>query len=128
GGNIFDGKTFDEFCQKESEEAFHRLGVLRMDVDDLGYIFQNGIPPERATLSRYAALSRSFDYFFSGYLNTIQQAIAPNTSFIIYSGGDDLFIVASWEDAVKLAKQIRDDFKVFTCDNPAFTVSGGIAI
>ena len=128
GGNIFDGSTFDEFCKKDNEEAFSRLGVLRMDVDNLGYIFQLGIPPERATLSRYAALSRSFDYFFSGYLNTIQQIVAPNTSFIIYSGGDDLFIVASWEDAIKLAKQIKDDFKTFTCDNPSFTVSGGIAI
>lgn len=128
GGNIFDGKTFDEFCQKESKDAFKRLGVLRMDVDNLGYIFQSGILPERATLSRYAALSRSFDYFFTGYLNNIQQEIAPDSSFIIYSGGDDLFIVASWEDAIKLAKCIQSDFKEFTCNNPAFSVSGGIAI
>jgi CRISPR-associated protein Csm1 len=56
-------------------------------------------------------VSRSFDYFFSGYLNTIQQEIAPDTSFIVYSGGDDLFNVASWEDAIELAKKIRSDFK-----------------
>lgn len=128
GGNLFDGKTFDEFCDKESEDVFRRLGVLRMDVDNLGSIFQKGIIRERVTLSRMAALSRSFDYFFTGYINTIQQKIAPDTSFIVYSGGDDLFIVASWEDAIRLAKTIRDEFKDFTCNNPAFSLSGGIAI
>lgn len=128
GGNTFDGKTFDEFCNKESSDAFKRLGVLRMDVDNLGNIFQKGIQKERATLSRFAALSRSFDYFFSGYLNTIQREIAPNTSFIVYSGGDDLFIVGSWEDAIKLAIKIKDDFKEFTCKNSAFSLSGGVAI
>ena len=38
-----------------------------------------------------------------------------------------MFIVASWEDAIKLAKQIKDDLRLHP-DNPAFTVSGGIAI
>lgn len=128
GGNIFDGRTFDEFCHKDAPNVFKRLGVLRMDVDNLGNIFQNGIIKERATLSRFAALSRSFDYFFSGYLNEIQLKIAPNSSFIVYSGGDDLFIVASWEDAIKLAKQINIDFKEFTCNNDAFSLSGGISI
>ena len=128
GGNIFDGNSFDKFCKKEGEDAFRRLGILRMDVDNLGSIFQEGILPDRVTLSRYAALSRSFDYFFSGYINTIQQEVAPNTSFIVYSGGDDLFIVASWQDAIELAKRIRYDFRLFTCHNPAFSLSGGIAI
>lgn len=128
GGNIFDGNTFDEFCHSDNENAYKRLGVLRMDVDNLGNIFQKGIITKRATLSRYATLSRSFDYFFSGYLNSIQQKIAPHSSFIIYSGGDDLFIVASWEHAIELAKQIRNDFRHFTCNNQAFSLSGGIAI
>lgn len=128
GGNIFDGKTFDEFCHKEDSDVFKRLGILRMDVDNLGHIFQNGILPERATLSRFAALSRSFDYFFSGYLNTVQQETAPGNSFIVYSGGDDLFIVGSWEKSIKLAKRIRKDFQEFTCSNSNFSLSGGISI
>ncbi|MEY8688143.1 type III-A CRISPR-associated protein Cas10/Csm1 [Bacteroides sp. AN502(2024)] len=125
GGNIYPKKTFEEMCENDS---FSRLGVLRMDVDNLGSIFQNGIAPERATLSRYAALSRSFDYFFSGYLNRIQQELAPDTSFIVYSGGDDVFIVGEWSVIIKLAKRIYLDFKEFTCHNPSFSLSGGIAI
>lgn len=112
-------------CENEN---FSRMGVLRMDVDNLGSIFQSGITPERATLSRYAALSRSFDFFFSGYLNTIWRETDPERSFIIYSGGDDVFIVGSWDVTIKLAGKIKEDFKDFACQNPAFSLSGGIAI
>jgi CRISPR-associated protein Csm1 len=128
GGNESDREncpTFEEMCDNEN---LKKMGVLRMDVDNLGNIFQRGIPAERATLSRYAALSRSFDFFFSGYLNTIWREEDPNRSFIIYSGGDDVFIVGSWDVTISLAKKIRDDFKDFTCANPAFSLSGGIAI
>jgi len=125
GGNLYSGKTFDEMCQSDS---FSRLGVLRMDVDNLGSLFQSGIAESRATLSRYAALSRSLDYFFSGYLNKIQQEIDAENMFIIYSGGDDVFIVGRWDKTIDVAERIRSDFKAYTCDNPAFSISGGIAI
>lgn len=121
--------TFEDLCEKDlGEGVFKRLGILRMDVDNLGRIFQSGIAPERATLSRYAALSRSFDYFFSGYLNKIWREVAPDKSLIIYSGGDDVFIVGSWERIIEIAKRIRKDFQEFTCFNPTFSISGGIAL
>lgn len=125
GGNEFETSEFEKMCTVTN---FSRLGILRMDVDNLGKIFQKGIAPERSTLSRFAALSRSFDYFFSGYLNTIWKEIDPKKSFIIYSGGDDVFIVGSWEVTIKIAKKIHSDFKEFTCNNPAFSLSGGLAI
>ncbi|MCQ2275712.1 MAG: type III-A CRISPR-associated protein Cas10/Csm1 [Bacteroidales bacterium] len=127
GGNEINDKnvpTFEEMCENDS---FSRMGVLRMDVDNLGSIFQSGIAPERATLSRYAALSRSFDFFFSGYLNTIWRETEPKRSFIVYSGGDDVFIVGSWEVTIQLAKKIKEDFSEFACTNPAFSLSGGIS-
>jgi CRISPR-associated protein Csm1 len=117
--------TFDEMAEGDE---FSRLGVLRMDVDNLGSIFQKGIDSQRATLSRYAALSRSFDYFFSGYLNTIWKEIGKDYTQIIYSGGDDLFIVGRWDLCIQMAKRIREDFREYTCKNPAFSISGGLAI
>lgn len=120
--------TFEEMCDSLTADAFERLGVLRMDVDNLGHIFQQGIPADRATLSRMTALSRSFDYFFSGYLNTLWREVAPERTFIIYSGGDDLFIVGSWDATIRLAERIHTVFRRFTCNNPAFSISGGIAI
>lgn len=131
GGNEITGKqipTFEELCRKSDDEAFTRLGVLRLDVDNLGSIFQKGIDKDRATLSRYAALSRSFDFFFSGYINTLWRETAPASSLIIYSGGDDVFIVGSWDVAITLAEKISKDFKEYACGNKAFSLSGGIAI
>ena len=125
GGNEYNEQNFENMTENPN---FSRLGVLRMDVDNLGSIFQSGISPERATLSRFAALSRSFDYFFSGYLNTIWKETDPDRSFIIYSGGDDLFIVGSWDVVIRLAKKIHEDFREFTCLNPNFGISGGVAI
>ena len=125
GGNTNVQKTFDELC---TDGSLCRLGVLRMDVDNLGYIFQLGLKPEDAMLERYSCLSRSFDRYFSGHLNDICQEVAPQSAIIIYSGGDDVFIVGSWEKTIELAKRIRSDFKTFTGGNPAFSISGGIAI
>lgn len=126
GGNTFNGNTFEEMCDNSQ---LKRLGILRMDVDNLGNIFQNGIPQEKASLARYAALSRSFDYFFSGYINSIVlQDENVDKSFIIYSGGDDLFIVGEWNKIIQIAKTIREDFNKYTCGNPLFSISGGIAI
>jgi CRISPR-associated protein Csm1 len=129
GGNKFEGQTFEDMTDYK-QKRFSRLGVLRMDVDNLGEIFHSGIKPERSTLSRFATLSRSLDYFFSGYLNTIWNEVDPDRkkSVIIYSGGDDVFIVGSWEVCIEFAKRIRKDFHEFTCHNSKFSISGGIAI
>ncbi len=128
GGNQTDNSRFEKLitANLNDSDSFKRLGILRMDVDNLGTIFQEGL--KNPTLSRYSALSRSFDYFFCGYLNKIQQDISPDNSFIIYSGGDDLFIVADWKHAIQTAKRIRNDFKDYACQNPDFTISGGISI
>lgn len=126
GGNTFNGNTFEEMCDNDN---LSRLGVLRMDVDNLGSVFQSGIPKEKASLTRYAALSRSFDYFFSGYINNIVlREENAEKSFIVYSGGDDLFIVGEWNTVIRIAKTIREDFREYTCANPAFSISGGVAI
>lgn len=124
GGNDFNYETLDKMCENE---GFSRMGVLRMDVDNLGSIFQSGIQAEKASMARYAALSRSFDLFFTGYINTICKSEADK-AYIIYAGGDDLFIVGEWRSVIKIAEQIHIDFKAFTCGNPAFSISGGIAI
>ncbi|MCM1079530.1 MAG: type III-A CRISPR-associated protein Cas10/Csm1 [Bacteroidales bacterium] len=127
GGTNIKCDVFEELCKNTSAESFHRLGVLRMDVDNLGAIFQKGISPERSILPRMSALSRAFDYFFSGYLNTIWKEIDPDHAYIIYSGGDDLFIVGDWSVMTDMAERIHKDFKHFTCENPAFSISGGIS-
>ncbi len=118
-------KTFEEICKGE---RLDRMGVLRMDVDNLGMLFQQGIPAESATLERYKSLSHKFAYFFSDYLHEIQREEAPDSSLVIYSGGDDVFIVGAWDHTIALAKRIREDFRIYTKGNPRFSISGGVAI
>lgn len=121
--------TFEELCHSNREtENLKRLGVLRMDVDNLGSIFQRGLPAERGTLAHFAALSRMFDYYFSCYINEIWYQTGRDSSLIIYSGGDDVFIVGSWDTALTIARRIEQDFKEFTCNNPYFSISGGLAL
>jgi CRISPR-associated protein Csm1 len=50
-----------------------KLGILKMDVDDLGSLFggriRNG--KKEASLASLASVSRAMEWFFEGYLNTI---------------------------------------------------------
>jgi len=119
--------TFDQLA---GQGNLRRLGILRMDVDDLGQIFQRGIPAGGRTLARYASLSRSLDLFFKGYLTALwrRHPQYKDNTYILYSGGDDLFILGRWDIAVKFAQTIRKDFSSWTCNQPSFGLSGGIAV
>ncbi len=139
--------TFDYLAgvrdKKEEETAFKRLGILRMDVDNLGKIFSKGFLcssmtnpkteqsplKEPYSISRISTLSSMLDIFFSGYLNTLhQKEDFKNSLYILYSGGDDLFIVGRWDKTIDFAALIREEFKRFTCQHPDLSISGGIAL
>lgn len=142
GGNDFpaaeDGspKTFnalagspDEGESESDESQYARLGVLRMDVDNLGQIFINGLSETRRTYSRYSSLSSSLDQFFKGYINHLwEKEKYKGLTQIIYSGGDDLFIVGRWHLMIDLADEIQQDFRKWTCENEHLSISAGIAI
>lgn len=148
GGNDYpenrfnEPKTFEELAgvtldkpnnkpdtKKQSGPGLTRLGVLRMDVDNLGAIFRRGLNPAKRSFSRYSTLSRSLDWFFKGYLNTIWNSNINYKQYtqIIYSGGDDLFIVGKWDLLIQMAAGIQKDFKEWICNNPQLTLSGGMA-
>lgn len=115
-------KTFEELADKQY------LGVLRMDVDNLGSIFIKGFPDEMKSFSAYSTLSFMLDYFFSGYLNTIKEENDySNDVNIIYSGGDDVFAVGRWDKLILFAEKIRKDFSHFIGRND-ISISGGITI
>jgi CRISPR-associated protein Csm1 len=118
-------RTFDEMA--EAAEGAPFLGVLRMDVDNLGAVFTMGVPEGERSLSKLAALSRSFDWFFRGRVPVL--AAEPEYDvYVTYSGGDDLFLVGPWDRMVRLALRIEEDFRAFGCRNPDLTLSGGLAL
>lgn len=116
-------------------EGVRRIGVCRMDVDDLGNAFIAGFeqtgetdPAQRmhfVTLSRTAAFSRQMSLFFRCYINGIlsekQLAVA-----IVYAGGDDVFLAGAWNDILTAAQSIRQAFNTFCCG--ALTLSAGIGV
>lgn len=116
--------TFDDL----KAEGIDRWGVLRMDVDNLGCIFQHGLPGR--SLSQVVALSGLLRIFFEGYVPTlVSKHNEPGPSaYLMYAGGDDLFIVAGWSHLPEIAWEIREALVAFTGHNPHVTISGGIAI
>lgn len=121
---------FDDFA--DNAKGISRMGVLRMDVDNLGEIFIRGLrfgsdeSKTMGSLSRVATLSRQLHLFFAGYLHQILAEYQQ--SQIIYAGGDDVFIIGSWDELPIVALKIRQEFQKYCADNPHFTLSGGIAI
>lgn len=104
------------------------LGVLRMDVDNLGAIFIKGFPEGDKSFPAYATLSFLLDYFFSGYLNTIREREEfRNDVNILYSGGDDVFAIGKWDRIILFAEAIRKEFARFT-GREDLSISGGVAI
>lgn len=126
-----------------------RLGILKADVDRLGLVMSEGLNEEdtqkpaaqclRPTLSRLASLSRLLDLFFAGQLNRICQEVSAEWAsdnpekaadidgifYVLYSGGDDLFIVGPWEEVLRLAARVRQEFCAFAAGNPNLTLSAG---
>ena len=118
-------QAFDEMAEAAHGAPF--LGVLRMDVDNLGAVFGMGMPERERSLSRLAALSRSVDWFFRGWVPVL--AAEPDHGvYVTYSGGDDLFLVGPWDRMVRLSLRIEEDFRAFGCRNPDLTLSGGLAL
>ena len=145
GGNW----RFDDFNKTIADaKGIKRMGVLRLDLDNLGFIFRTGFN-EKATFERVVQLSLMLDFFFSGYINrlrnctwTMEEGIieVPKTPQfedkkrlselieIVYSGGDDVFIVGVWHVLPDVALWLNEEFHKFTGGNKNFTMSAGISL
>ncbi|HWQ66892.1 MAG TPA: type III-A CRISPR-associated protein Cas10/Csm1 [Methanospirillum sp.] len=60
--------------------------------------------------------------------NSCKEKYGVSKFYITYSGGDDLLIIGPWDDAIRLADLIHQEFVRFTGDNPNITLSAGIAM
>ena len=149
--------TFDDLAKSSCkiDKGIKRLGVLRLDIDDLGIAFSSGFVSDKdkiednlryATLSRYADLSKDISMFFKVAINKICAGdLTGCVDFeerafnifgiakaqkrkvnIIYAGGDDLFLVGAWDEILEVAIDINRAFKQFT--NGKLTLSAGMAM
>lgn len=105
-----------------------RIAVLKADVDNLGYLFADGMREggrHYGTVSRVSTLSRLLDMFFSGHISHLLKTEYP-TVYSVFSGGDDLFLIGPWEVMPKLALRIQQDFRAFSGENPCVTLSAAL--
>lgn len=129
--NKYGYKDYEQLAGYENEndkgKGFHKLGVLRMDVDGMGGVFATGM--KGMPLSAFSTISAYLDIFFAGYLNKIRE----NDDFkddimILYSGGDDIFAIGKWDKIILFSAQISQQFKEFVNHREKISISGGIAI
>lgn len=127
--NVPAGLEFDEMAEASQGDK-RKLGLLKMDVDNLGKIFIHGLPKNERSISRLATLSRMFRLFFEGYLNTLRHELDPNNKkiYLVFAGGDDTFLFGSWNAVFDLAERIRDDFKAYVCQNDAINLSASLTL
>ena len=108
-----------------------RLGVLRMDVDNLGALFQRGLG-NGSTLPKVAALSFNISLFFEGWVGTLaaqqNQQDGTDRLYSIYSGGDDLFFVGAWDAVLDLAVSIQQDLTDYAAHHPGIHASAGVTL
>ena len=137
-------KTFEDIA---NESKSKNLGIIKGDVDNLGLIFSVGMSgleeeilneetgkSEKKkgviSISRISTLSRMLDNFFSYWLpKTLENRKEEfGSNYVVYSGGDDFMIVSSWDNSVKVAKFINDNFREYVSRNDNITITMGISI
>ena len=129
---------------READGGIKRIAVCRADVDNLGAAFISGFTDKNAknpaeasryvNLARTAAFSRKMSLFFKHHINEVLSGdrfgiggkSGVNRVNIVYSGGDDVFLVGVWDDVIESAVTLRDKFIRYCCG--ALTISAGIGI
>ena len=135
--NLSDLISFEDLL--ENTNGVKRIAVLRCDVDNLGQAFINGFG-EYSDIFRTSSLSRHLSLFFKYYINFVCKgnigfynfSLYSNEKYfnkekrivIVYSGGDDVFLVGYWLDVINFSFDLREAFRKYT--NNKLTFSAGI--
>lgn len=137
-GNYTTGATFEEFAK--DSKGIARVGILRADVDNLGSAFVSGFDNKEnhnryVTISRTATFSRQMSLFFKLHINKLLsnpvftldgQKKDGRKVTIVYSGGDDIFLVGAWDEIIETAIDLRRSFAKYT--EGTLSLSGGIGL
>jgi len=141
-GDYRNGDSFEELAQ--SSGGIPRLAVLRADVDNLGKAFVSGFESESfgqryVTLSRTATFSRSLSLFFKLHINQLltrgkyslrenaaEQETLARRATVVYSGGDDVFIIGAWDDIIGFAVDLHNALEKYS--EGTLSISAGIGL
>ena len=119
--------TFEELANKSKGDK-NLIGILKLDVDNLGAIFGFGLQDNK-TVSRITTLSRMISMYFEGYINQLIKDMKMEKSiYVVYSGGDDTFLIGAWDKVLDFAVTFRMKFSEYVCNNEKITFTAGIGI
>lgn len=129
-GSILSFEHLSKIALQKSDKGFlgvDALGVFKADVDNLGTIFLKGLRPEKRTFSRYTALSRQLNLFFTLYIPYLCKTEFKNI-YTLFAGGDDLFLIGPWSEILSFARTVSKKFHEYSCENSSITLSAGVFI
>jgi CRISPR-associated protein Csm1 len=131
-GDIID---FDHLAlQAKIRTGTDNLGVLKLDVDNLGSMFHDVF----TTKEKYTNASDAFGYFFGirmkelwttqtfTDLNGNTHHFCDNT-LIIFSGGDDCLLLGGWDAVMEFTSILQKEFASF-CEGLPLTFSAAILL
>lgn len=116
---------FDYFSK--NSEGTEAIAVLKADVDGMGNFIKNSDVTD--SFENFDLFSKTLDNFFSLYIPKQMEEEFKNT-YTVFAGGDDLFLLGSWNVILELARFIKEEFKEFVKDKKTekLTISFGIAM
>lgn len=131
-------ETLEELAKKSL--GIERIAVLRADVDNLGQAFVRGFESEEmgdhyVTISRTATFSRKLSMFFKYHINGIlnngeyfleDREEKKRNIAIVYSGGDDVFLIGSWDDVLGAAIDLNHNLGKYTQNTLHISAGFGI--
>ncbi|WP_333888126.1 type III-A CRISPR-associated protein Cas10/Csm1 [Clostridium sp.] len=146
--NLPQESTFEKIVSFNNDidnEGDKKLGVLKLDVDNLGKIFIKGLKTtqqDKVSLGKIIELSDAISIFFEGYLNELikdnnKKALIADiikgknwdkVMYTVYAGGDDTFILGAYNEVFEFAYILRKSFEKYTCNNSNITFSAGLGL
>lgn len=100
---------------------------LKGDIDNLGSMFQQGL--KQLNLISTTALSRQINNFFVIYLPWLCQSEESfQNTYTVFAGGDDFFLIGSWQSQMQLARRLQTDFKRYVAQNSQIHFSVGLSM
>jgi CRISPR-associated protein Csm1 len=67
------------------------------------------------------------NHFFAEYLTAYIQKKYPDI-YLVFAGGDDLFLIGPWVQTVAFARDMHRQFRAFVAEEKDITISAGLCI
>jgi len=121
-------KDFEDLADRAvTGEKFTRLGVARLDLDNLGQMAER----VENSFALNATFSAQLDVFLSGYINTLwkdEHKEYKDFLNIVFAGGDDMLLVGRWDLLLDFIGTFQADFYKFLGDRDDLTFSAGMVL